>query len=544
MRHRTNVAVPGRRPGEVVVASRAAARARRQADRGQVDDAVVGLHHSLGRSLGRRALARALLLETLAQVLQEHGRDQEALVPLDELAFLSSRLPWVWLASRGPVPGSRCEWEMLDRARAIYEDLDDLDQARACATKMVDIDLSVPPRPSCAADPQPTRQLANDNDPRQLASLGTDATELTRPRPVPAAPDGPVPTRPDQISARPPVPSGPACTDQEPGAQSVTRPGRRPLDAFGRDTRRLVRQAEDLACDLGSPTVETEHLALALLDGWDTDDVLSRLGADTAAIRIRIVNEMFRDDLLPATETETEPTLSPRARTALALAAEEADRELADPHHLLLGLVRDHESRAARALRDSGLALTATRERVAAVLAELDQKLDSVPGPVAAQPPPTTNDTDTPAGTRVSWGVLTLAILGVTVSAAVAMVGPLVLFYQHTSWIQIVPGEATPSRVAVTFAVVGLVQLVLYGIGHLLDRTPGLGITVVFLGTVWLFASQFHAGICFEPWWSVAVVAAAQTVALKIVEMIVFFVSLSPFGGNVEEQSARLKVEE
>jgi hypothetical protein len=107
--------------------------------------------------------------------------------------------------------------------------------------------------------------------------------------------------------------------------------------------------------------VGTEHLLLGLME--TAPEAARSLGLDASAIRREIKTFVGSS---PAHEIKSTP-LTPRAKHALWLAIDEAKRmkrSSVTPEHVLLGLLREPDGVAARVLRNLGLELEATRERV------------------------------------------------------------------------------------------------------------------------------------------------------------------------------------
>ena len=135
------------------------------------------------------------------------------------------------------------------------------------------------------------------------------------------------------------------------------------FDRYTVAARRAIYWAHSEASEHGSPFIETEHLLLALLR--EDDGLVRRLlrgGTDVEDIRREIQaatpsqNPVIRARELP---------LSSSMRLALANAAQDAGafgHQHIGSDHLLLGIVRDPTSFAARVLQKHGI----DRERVLA----------------------------------------------------------------------------------------------------------------------------------------------------------------------------------
>lgn len=136
------------------------------------------------------------------------------------------------------------------------------------------------------------------------------------------------------------------------------------FERYTEKARRTIFFARYEAAQLGSPFIETEHLLLGLLReeqsnfhaliGKTTPDFLRR-------IREQIEAEKVSHSPAP---TNVDVPLSNESKRVLAYAAEEAER-LQHRHigteHLLLGLMREQKSAAARILGQFGLTSEAAR---------------------------------------------------------------------------------------------------------------------------------------------------------------------------------------
>jgi ATP-dependent Clp protease ATP-binding subunit ClpA len=170
------------------------------------------------------------------------------------------------------------------------------------------------------------------------------------------------------------------------------------FERFTKEARDTVVRAQYEAHRLGHEHIGTEHLLLGIATGEGrARDVLEARGVTAARLRAAI-----EGDTLPALDAGALATLGidldevrrrveasfgpgalerggrrrrragavpfcPRAKKALELALREALR-LGDRHigaeHVLLGVVRDEQTRAVRLLRDAGVAIDALREEL------------------------------------------------------------------------------------------------------------------------------------------------------------------------------------
>jgi hypothetical protein len=133
---------------------------------------------------------------------------------------------------------------------------------------------------------------------------------------------------------------------------------------FGR-AEAVLRRAQAHAQRAGQTAVSPEHLLLAILEEQEgvAARLLNDLGIDRAAVGAEVAAAIERQE---SVNTGVE-TLTPGARRALRLAVDEMERtagfELA-PEHLLLGLIREQESAAARVLAAHGATLADLRARL------------------------------------------------------------------------------------------------------------------------------------------------------------------------------------
>src|SRR3954453_17021000 len=154
------------------------------------------------------------------------------------------------------------------------------------------------------------------------------------------------------------------------------------LERFTRDARAAVARAQDEARGLGSPTVEAEHLLLALArdSGDPAGRVLVRRGLDHGRVREALALEVERSlaavgvsaaiDPDPR-EDEGDRRFGASAKRALERAVKAAvrrgDRRLVSGH-LLLGVLAAEVGTVPRALAAAGVDRTAL---AAAVEAEI-----------------------------------------------------------------------------------------------------------------------------------------------------------------------------
>jgi ATP-dependent Clp protease ATP-binding subunit ClpA len=141
------------------------------------------------------------------------------------------------------------------------------------------------------------------------------------------------------------------------------------LERFTERARRTIFFARYEASQLGGVRmIEPEHLLLGLLRA-DSGLLEWLLPADDfPSLPEALRRRSMKDG--PSPPTSVEMPLSELAKQAFALAAEEADRfphKNIDTAHILLGILRVEEGPAPAILRDHGLSLRETRERIASI---------------------------------------------------------------------------------------------------------------------------------------------------------------------------------
>ena len=134
------------------------------------------------------------------------------------------------------------------------------------------------------------------------------------------------------------------------------------FERFTEKARRVIFFARYEASQFGNPYIETEHLLLGLLR---EDNVLNRRFLPPGApenIRLDIQkNTLIREK----TSTSADLPLSSESKRVLAYASGEAERFVhkhIGTEHLLLGILREEQALAARALRTCGVTLEKVRE--------------------------------------------------------------------------------------------------------------------------------------------------------------------------------------
>src|SRR5258705_4277759 len=162
-----------------------------------------------------------------------------------------------------------------------------------------------------------------------------------------------------------------------------------PFDRFSDRAKRVLALAQDEAIRFNHNYIGTEHPLLGL---WREGEgvaalVLDSLGVELSQVRRSIEFTIGRGD---ATRSPSEITLAPPTKKTIELAVDEA-RMLGHSHvgteHLLLGIVRQSESIAAKVLGGLGVDLERVRHGVIATLGQPQREVGaSAPLPPASQP--------------------------------------------------------------------------------------------------------------------------------------------------------------
>jgi ATP-dependent Clp protease ATP-binding subunit ClpC len=143
------------------------------------------------------------------------------------------------------------------------------------------------------------------------------------------------------------------------------------FEKFTERARRVVVLAQEEARLLNHSAIGTEHLLLGIVhEGRGVAArALEALGIRLAAVRRAIEREVPRG-ASPAVGTLS---FSPRAKKSLENALRESlqlGHNYIGTEHILLGLMRTDDARAARVLTDLGATLEGVRAQVLAVLAD------------------------------------------------------------------------------------------------------------------------------------------------------------------------------
>jgi ATP-dependent Clp protease ATP-binding subunit ClpC len=137
------------------------------------------------------------------------------------------------------------------------------------------------------------------------------------------------------------------------------------FERYLENARRVVFFARLEASEVGSPSIETEHLLLGLLreDQSLIDRFLTREMVESIREQIK-----SRTPIRPKVPTNVDMPISNPSKNVLTFAMQEADRasdKYIGPQHLLLGLLHVEKSFAAQLLVERGLTLPQVRAELA-----------------------------------------------------------------------------------------------------------------------------------------------------------------------------------
>lgn len=147
------------------------------------------------------------------------------------------------------------------------------------------------------------------------------------------------------------------------GFNKIPSPSFRDFAPVGAQTLELAAgEARNLRHDY----IGTEHILLGLLKSESTivSNVMRRLGIEERALRIEIEKFVCNG---PAHQISTNIPYTPRAKNALQLAGNEArafNQPQINPEHILLGLIREGDGVAWRALKNLGIRVERVREEI------------------------------------------------------------------------------------------------------------------------------------------------------------------------------------
>ncbi len=140
--------------------------------------------------------------------------------------------------------------------------------------------------------------------------------------------------------------------------------GDRGLDMFSVHARRVFETAQEQARRYKQRHITAEHLLLALIDEDEglVASVFKSLKVDVRGMRAELEFLINKN----ATTVKQAPSLGPRAKKAIRLAVDEARLnavKLVGTEHLLIGLLRDGEGKAAELLANNRVTLERVREQ-------------------------------------------------------------------------------------------------------------------------------------------------------------------------------------
>jgi ATP-dependent Clp protease ATP-binding subunit ClpC len=158
------------------------------------------------------------------------------------------------------------------------------------------------------------------------------------------------------------------------------------FERYTEGARRPLFYARYEATKIGGSAINTEHLLLALIrEGKGlTSDVFSQADVSLEMVRSEIQKRALAREKLPAS---AQIPFSSEFRHILSTAAEEATHlghSYIGTEHLLLGILAESQSLAARLLIDRGIQPDAIRERITC-LTKPGQS-DEAPAPKPLQP--------------------------------------------------------------------------------------------------------------------------------------------------------------
>ena len=159
------------------------------------------------------------------------------------------------------------------------------------------------------------------------------------------------------------------------------------FERYTERARRVLFFARYEASQLGSISIETEHLLLGLLRDAKglTAMIFARAHMSFADVRREIEKRVVFHEKI---STSVEIPFTPSAKRVLGFAAEEADRLLHNyigADHLLLGVLREEGSVAASVLMEKGMRLHIVRDDIVRLLHEQPALADDSDGDFPTQ---------------------------------------------------------------------------------------------------------------------------------------------------------------
>jgi len=158
------------------------------------------------------------------------------------------------------------------------------------------------------------------------------------------------------------------------------------LERLDSEAQAVIRNAENMAVEVGQASVDAEHLLLALLKTGSVRHLLLNLQMEPDEISKKLLEIIKHDDRRPQTRGVLLPSPSPRLHRILELAWQEATllkQETISETHLLLGMIIEGRSSAVRVL--AGTKDTATEDLLKGLYASLGDSSDKAGNSELAQ---------------------------------------------------------------------------------------------------------------------------------------------------------------
>jgi ATP-dependent Clp protease ATP-binding subunit ClpA len=146
-----------------------------------------------------------------------------------------------------------------------------------------------------------------------------------------------------------------------------------PFERFNDRAKKVLAFAQEEAIRLKHNYIGTEHLLLGLVREGESvaAKVLNALGVELSKVRTAVEFIIGPGDAANMPSSPSEITISPRAKTVIEFAMDEArklNHRHVGPEHLLLGLVREGQGIASGVIESLGVTLEKVRQQVLATL--------------------------------------------------------------------------------------------------------------------------------------------------------------------------------
>ncbi len=146
---------------------------------------------------------------------------------------------------------------------------------------------------------------------------------------------------------------------------NAERKGRRMWERFTEKARRVIVLAQDEATRLGHGYVGTEHILLGLIKEKQNvaAKTLASIGVNLEVLRHNIEDMLIRGDKAPTREK----VFTPSTKKVLEFSFDEArlwNHDYIGTEHMLLGLIREDEGKAACVLNNLGVTLEKARKQI------------------------------------------------------------------------------------------------------------------------------------------------------------------------------------